>query len=468
MLPTSEYAALGAWAATFHPFQREWLFDTADMAICNKSRQIGTSHTTSGVGVLWGAFHGELTTIISIGDRQSVEVLEKARKHALILQGLGSQWARFGRKDNDRELTFMSGGRILALPSSGGRSFTGNVFLDEYAYQEHASAVWDAAAPVTLLGYKMRVVSTPNGIGNDFYITWEKALEPDSGWSTHEIPIELAIAQGYKVDIKKCWRLAKGDPRIFNQMFRCSFIDNELQYIPSDAIEACSSDYSIDSLGPGEFYAGLDIGLEADLTVLIVVRLVKGVRYVVHVETMRRTDSDGLEAMVARAFDKWKLRRLCIDANGLGTFPAERIKKRHSERIDVAHRRPRVECLKFTPTEKETLATGLYGAVTGKTLVLPKTDASLPEGHWPLALTNGVVCKFNEAGIAVILGREIAAIRRIVTPAGNIRYDAPRTKDGHADRAWALALALHATSSPNRMLEALTNLPGMPTMQGAR
>ena len=96
VLPTSEYAALGAWAATFHPFQRAWLFDTADVAICNKSRQIGTSHTTSGVGVLWGAFHGELTTIISIGDRQSVEVLEKARKHALILQGLGSQWARFG------------------------------------------------------------------------------------------------------------------------------------------------------------------------------------------------------------------------------------------------------------------------------------------------------------------------------------------------------------------------------------
>ncbi len=226
-LPAREYAALAAWASTFYQFQHDWLFDDSRLAICNKSRQIGTSHTTAGVGVLWGAFHGEMTTIISIGDREAVEVLDKCRRHAIVLQKLGSQMASTVRS-NANEIVFHSGGRILALPSSGGRSFSGNVFLDEYAYQEHAKKVWDNAAPVTLLGGKMRVVSTPNGVGNEFQQLWERATKTDesgkrlSTWRPHEIPLSIALAQGYPVDISYCWELAKGDPRLFEQMFNCS------------------------------------------------------------------------------------------------------------------------------------------------------------------------------------------------------------------------------------------------------
>jgi hypothetical protein len=42
------------------------------------------------------------------------------------------------------------------------------------------------------------------------------------------------------------------------------------------------------------------------------------------------------------------------------------------------------------------------------------------------------------------LREDICAIRREITTAGNVRYDAPHTDEGHADAAWALALALHA------------------------
>lgn len=428
-LPPSELAALEAWLSTFYTFQTDWLLDDADMGICNKSRQIGLSHTTSAVGVVWGAFHGELTTIISIGDRESVEVLDKARKHAGVLVRLGSKMAGIGKKDNANELTFASGGRIIALPSSGGRSFSGNVFLDEFAYQENAAKVWDAAAAVTMLAGKLRVASTPNGVGNDFHALWASAIKPGSGWSDHEIPIETAVAQGYPVDIDKCWRIAKGDPRLFDQLFRCSFLDNQLQYIPTEAIELCCSNDDLSKSIGDQHYAGLDIGRENDLTVLIVVRFHRGIRTVVHVESMKRTDSDGLEAMVDRAFAKFALKRLCIDATGLGTFPAERIKKKHSERVDVPHRRPRVEPLIFTPKLKEALATGLYTAMTGGQVVLPRS---------------------NEA-----LRKDVASIRRIVTPAGNVTYDAPRTADGHADHAWALALAVHASTGRNAMAEAL-------------
>lgn len=456
-LPTNELRALARWTGTFWPFQQDWLFDDSRFAFLNKSRKIGFSHTTAGTCTLWGVFHGQTTTIISLGDREAKEVLDLSAKLARLLRELGSRNA-VTTKETDHELRFASGGRILALPGSGGRSYSGNVFLDEYAYHQHADLVWDAAAPVITLGYRIRVVSTPNGVGNDFHNLYEiasgKRRNDERGraghtWSFHEVSIERAIADGYRVDIDDCWTLAKGDPRIFDQMFNCSFLDNELQYIPTDAIASCSNDTDLlDILGstiPGEHYGGLDIGREADRTVLIVLRVIRGRRYVVHVESMKRTDSDGLEAMVARAFERYKLRRLCIDSTGLGTFPAERIKKKHSERIDVAHRRPRVECVDFTPNSKEDLATGLYACMTGKVVVIPKTDAGLPD------------CP---AGTAAALRQDIAAIRRIVTNSGNIRYDAPRTASGHADHAWALALGLHACSTPNPMVEALNKRAG--------
>lgn len=438
-LPANELAALEAWLSTFYPFQAEWMLDASDMALCNKSRQIGLSHSTSGVGVLWGAFRGELTTIISIGDRESVEVLDKARKHARVLERLGSRMARITGKDNDNEVAFASGGRILALPSSGGRGFAGNVFLDEYAYQPHASKVWDAAAAVTMLGWKLRVASTPNGVGNEFHDLVTLAGKPNSGWSRYEIPIQRAIADGYPIDMGKCWTIAKNDPRLFSQLFECSFLDNVLQYIPSEAIESCLVD-DLSTVPEGQHYAGLDIGRENDLTVLIVLRLVRGVRHLVHVESTKRTDSDSLEAMVDRSFEKYKLRRLCLDSTGLGTFPADRIKKKHSERVDVAHRRPRVEPITFTPQTKDTLATRMYAALTGQNVLLPRTDAALP----------GI-----QLGTAKRLQKDVAAIQRIVTSSGGVKYDAPRTAEGHADHAWALALALHACSTTNPMIEAL-------------
>lgn len=41
---------------------------------------------------------------------------------------------------------------------------------------------------------------------------------------------------------------------------------------------------------------------------------------------------------------------------------------------------------------------------------------------------------------------DLASIQRIVTPRGTVKYHAARTKDGHADRATALALAVHAAA----------------------
>lgn len=232
-LPPADYQAFEAWLSTFYPFQREWLLDPSEYAIQNKSRQIGLSHTGAAIGVVWSAYHGETTTIISLGDRESAEVLDKAKRHADVLAQLGSPMARAVRS-NATELKFRSGGKLIALPGSGGRGFAGNVILDEFAYHpaQQDEKVYDAAMAVTTLGnFRARMISTPNGVSNKFADIWRASADPDFGWHRHETPIELAIAQGYPINIKKCWTLAAGNDVLFSQLFQCQFVDANSRFL---------------------------------------------------------------------------------------------------------------------------------------------------------------------------------------------------------------------------------------------
>ncbi|OJT95189.1 MAG: hypothetical protein BGN83_07550 [Rhizobium sp. 63-7] len=43
---------------------------------------------------------------------------------------------------------------------------------------------------------------------------------------------------------------------------------------------------------------------------------------------------------------------------------------------------------------------------------------------------------------------DLRSVTKQVTAAGNIRFTAERTPDGHADHFWALALAIHAAGAP--------------------
>jgi phage FluMu gp28-like protein len=406
--PERECVPLLAWISTFYGFQQNWLLDTSRFSLLNKCRQIGASHTYAAASILWGLL-GESTSIVSVGERESSEVLAKVAKHAEGLARLGSEWARPRAKSATR-LTLQSGGTIVALPAtSGGRGQSGNMLLDEAAYYEHPEEVWDGASATVLHGYRMRVSSTPNGTGNLFHklVRDREKL----GYRLHEVSLTEARADGLRVDDAECWKMARGNQRVYDQLFNCKFLDNEAQYIPSGAIEDCTTDEA--RLGPndGNTFAGLDIGRTADLTALyVIVKSVDGRWRIAHSDTCKRTSQQDIDRMVDSAFGRWRIRRICIDSSGLGAFPAEQIQRRHG--------RSRVEPVIFTLQTKEDLATVLYSVIVGDLIRLPRPDAALRD--------------------------DLASLRRIVTTAGNVRYDAPHTDEGHADRAWALALALHA------------------------
>ncbi|MDH4449700.1 MAG: hypothetical protein QE265_03810, partial [Rhodoferax sp.] len=86
----------------------------------------------------------------------------------------------------------------------------------------------------------------------------------------------------------------------------------------------------------------------------------------------------------------------------------------------------RVEAVTFTGQVKEALAYPLRGAMEDRKVRIP-----------------------DDAKIRA----DLRKVQKVTTAAGNIRFVAESTPDGHADRFWALALALHAGSDPTAPIE---------------
>src|SRR6202451_4818425 len=87
------------------------------------------------------------------------------------------------------------------------RGFSANIELTDFAFFENPDATWRAIMPsITnpLRGgvKKVRIISTPNGIGNKFHDLWIKNYQnPKGKWSCHKVSIDDAVAQGLPVDV---------------------------------------------------------------------------------------------------------------------------------------------------------------------------------------------------------------------------------------------------------------------------
>jgi len=107
------------------------------------------------------------------------------------------------------------------------------------------------------------------------------------------------------------------------------------------------------------------------------------------------------------------VRRAAIDATGIGAMLAETL---------AAEFGPRLEPVTFTAAVKENLAFRTKRRMEKQLSLLPDTRE---------------------------VRRAFSAVKRFVTPSGNLRFDAVRTAAGHADEFWAKALAdLAADSGP--------------------
>jgi phage FluMu gp28-like protein len=115
------------------------------------------------------------------------------------------------------------------------------------------------------------------------------------------------------------------------------------------------------------------------------------------------------EAVLYELLSLPALRRACIDRTGIGFQFVERAQQRFGQY--------KVEAVNFTAPVKEELAYPVRAAFEDRSVRIP-----------------------NEGKVR----SDLRSIRKETTAAGNVRFAADRGPNGHADRFWALALALHA------------------------
>lgn len=397
------------------PYQQAWAADTSPLKIVLKARQIGFSFALAFEGVMEAVESPCNVLMLSASLRQSRELMEKVYQHLRALNVMVGDLITRPR-ENAEEVTIEIGGhrsRIICLPASPDtvRGFSGHIFLDEFAFHRDDRAIWRAIYPTVTRGYKLRIASTPNGKQNLYYDLWHHG----KGFSRHKVDIYDAKAQGLPVDIEAL-REGISDPDAWAQEYECQFVDEATAFLPYELINACEdaaaalSDDTPD-LREGPVYLGVDIGRKRDLTVLWVVQTIGDVLWTRAVRVLEKTpfrlQREALFTLLPH------VQRACIDATGIGAQLAEECQETFGSY--------RVEAVTFTNTVKESLAIALRR-------------------------------KFEDRLARIPVEREIRddlhSVRKVTTAAGNIRFDAERTDDGHADRFWALALAIHAADTP--------------------
>ena len=403
------------------PYQQRFVSDRSKRKIWVASRQVGKSFALS-LEALVEAFSGKCDNLLlSSSQRQSREIMRKVKDHMQAMKVLSGGEIE-AIDEHVEDLTLPNGSRIISLPASPDtvRGFTGNIYLDEFAFHADQRDIYKAVYPFTTRGYKIRICSTPNGMNNMFY---DLVNRPDSPFSKHVTDIHLAKKEGLAVDLED---LRKGVPHPddWAQEFMCQFVDEATALLTYMMIQAAEDTMATQDLADwsglatgSELYLGMDIGRKRDLSVIWIFEKVGDVFWTRAVIVMHKAPFTAQRERLYGLMDVLGIRRACIDSTGLGMQLAEEAHTRYGSRV---------EPVTFTAPVKEDLAVTTLRSFQDRLVRVPM-DTEIRE--------------------------DLHSVQKVVTSAGNIRYDAQRSDAGHADRFWALALAVHAGSSPPGPIE---------------
>ncbi len=501
-----------------YPYQRRWVEDNSRFKVACKARQIGFTFAAAWRVVDKRLDQPGLTLWISASERQALEAMEHIRRFCGELKVVALYEEEFveGTLVKQHQVRLPNGSRIIALPANPDtvRGFAGDVVLDEFAFHRDAEAIWRAAFATATRGFQIEIISTPNGTRGKYYELAKAAALVDyvprilekqvprlaslarddkgGNWGAHWVDLGEARAQGFKVDVEAL-RSAIADDDAWQQEYCCCFLSEASHFIPPELVVAAESSAATTTLGEGTAsrseaetlserseskgavpktmlraappgkgsgenrigfpqrlcYIGVDIGRKRDLTVLWLLEvenpqappeartyLTRGVQTLDRQPfAQQRAVLDALLALRGESdisHLRFEIQRCAVDATGLGAMLAEELATRWGARV---------EPIVFTGTVKEALAVRVKRLLEERRLKIPYDPA-----------------------IRAALG----AIKRYITPAGNVRFDAERTDAGHADHFWALALALHAADEPGLSTDFIsTGAPRAYTQSGA-
>jgi phage FluMu gp28-like protein len=430
--------------AVFLPFQSKWIKDQSRIKLMEKSRQIGISWSTAYGADERAAAQGARFDewVSSRDDIQARLFIEDCKLWAGIMnlaaQDLGEVVIDAKDKLTAYVLQFASGRRIHSMSSNPDAQAgkRGSRVLDEFALHKDQRKLWAIAYPGITWGGSMEIISTHRGSHSFFNSLIREAREKGNPKkiSLHRVTLQDALEQGFLYKLQQALpadaeqqvmteaeyfdfiKNGCADQESFDQEYMCLPADDNAKFLEYELLTACEYAAGIvwqrdlDSLFAGRLYCGVDIGRKKDLTVLWVLEKLGDVFYTVCVIALEKMRKSAQEAILWPWFALCD--RTCIDATGLGIGWADDAQDEFGEY--------RVEAVTFTGPMKEALAYPVRGAMEDRTVRIPDDP---------------------------VIRSDLRKVQKTVTAAGNIRFVAESTPDGHADRFWALALALHAGSA---------------------
>jgi phage FluMu gp28-like protein len=323
------------------------------------------------------------------------------------------------------EVEFPGGSRITALPANPdtARGFSANVFLDEFAFHADSRKIWAALFPVISAGWKLRVVSTPNGKGNKFY---ELMTGDDPVWYRQTTDIYQAVADGLPRDIEEL-RRALNDEDAWAQEYELQWLDEASAWLDYDLINSAEHDAAGDPDGylGGPCYIGNDIGSRRDLWVAWVGERVGDILWCREIAALRRATFAEHDRVMDELFGRYNVMRLCMDQTGMGEKPVEDAIRRYGS--------SRVEGVLFTPANKQLLATLGKQKFEDRKVRIPLGDQALPA--------------------------DLHKVKKVTTPPGRVRFEADSDAPGPADRAWAAFLGIYAAENDFGPVRVVSRVP---------
>jgi phage FluMu gp28-like protein len=426
----------------FLPYQQAWIKDRSRLKLMEKSRQIGLSFATAYRAVRETARQDTLldTWVSSRDDIQAQLFGHDCENWAKILHLAANDLSL--RVIDDKEhitahvLPFANGRAINSMSSNPNAQAgkRGSRILDEFALHPDPRQLYAIAYPGITWGGQLEIISTHRGSANFFndLVNEVKHKGNPKGFSLHTVTLQTALEQGLLKKLKV--KLPKDDARqgmdeaayfdfikagcaddeTFAQEYMCQPSDDASAFLSYELISSCK--YRAGEVwetdladAKGRLFVGVDIGRDHDLTVIWVGEKLGDVLYTRRLITLSQETFDAQEHALYEILALPQVRRCCIDQTGMGRQFTERAQKRFGKY--------KVEGVTFTGPSKEEMAYPLRAAFEERNVRIPDDNA---------------------------LTSDLRAIKKETTASGNIRFSADRGKNGHSDRFWALALALHA------------------------
>ncbi len=191
-------------------YQARWFADESEVKIAEKSRRTGLTWAEAASNVVTASKPKRRggRNVFYVGSRQemALEYISACALFAKAFNQLAGAISESIFKDEDGKkeiLTYTirfpnSGFKITALSSrpSNLRGMQGDVVIDEAAFHDSLRELLKAAMALTMWGARVRIISTHNGVDNEYNQYIEDARAGRKTYSIHRITLDDALADG--------------------------------------------------------------------------------------------------------------------------------------------------------------------------------------------------------------------------------------------------------------------------------